>query len=104
MPRKPRYSVYQQLVFQKLDDQKEDIKDIKVDVRGLRDELVELKTNHVAHLAADVIHLKDDLKELKEQHTSTDRERVRGRWKVWGAFITGLTGIIAACSAYLLGR
>jgi hypothetical protein len=86
------------LILQKLDDQRDAIKELKQDIRDVRDDLTELKTNHLSHLSADVFILKDHFKTHQQGHAVSGRSQ----WKVWVAFITGICGIMAAAVASLV--
>ena len=88
------------LILQKLDDQKDAIRELKQDIKDVRDDLTELKTNHISHLSADILVLKERIK----VESVLNAETTKGRWKVWVAFITGLFGVLVAFGSYLLGK
>jgi len=102
-------SPIQLLILDKLDNQNDAIKELKRDIKDTRDDVTELRVNHMAHLVTDIAILKDHSEQAAEwrhihdkRHIIQDREKERGRWKMWVAVIGGFfAALVAAITAYI---
>lgn len=101
MAKKSKTEEYQLLILDKLDQHGNAIE-------KLRDEVVEIKTNHLAHIATDIALLKEESRENSDwikNHEARQQENEdtnRGNhWAFWAAVVTGICTIVAAAAVYI---